>query len=314
MTARRARAVASALVLVAASALIGAALTAQRPSLPRGIPLSEVDSLLAQGRLAAAERALYAAVEASPRAPEARGALGWYLASRARFGIADVLLAEALRFGADPAVIAHARATIAPYTVRHAGPVVTVPFVAAEDAQTIGRFEVRSASGLLIGVLDPNATGVAATSASEAGRVGRALWVGERRLPVGRVEVDPFVRPGELRLGLDVLIGHAPVFDEGAGTLTLGGATADSRSDSRSDSRRDSRSDSRSDARSDARSGARGADVGTHVPFVLAMPGLWLVQRPGVPPAAIESPRGRAMVRGTRWRVDTERSVIVIER
>ena len=289
MTARRAREVASALVLIAAGCLIAAALPAQRPSLPRGVPLSEVDSLLAQGRLAAAERALYAAVTASPRAPEARGALGRYLASRARFGIADVLLAEALRFGADSAVVARARATIAPYAARHAGPVVTVRFIVAEDAQTLGQFELRTAGGTRIGVLDPNATGVAATSAAEAGRVGRELWVGERRLPVARVDVDPFVRPGELRLGLDVLIGHAPVFDERAGTLTLG-AAADPRGDT------------------------RGADVDTHVPFVLAMPGLWLVQRPGVPPAAIESPRGRALVRGTRWRVDTERSVIVIER
>ena len=286
MSARRVRQAASALGLVAACAANVTTLPAQRALPPRAVPLFAVDSLLAQGRLAAAEHQLYAAVQARPRAPDARGALGWYLASRARFAIAEVLLAEALRFGADSAVVGSARAALAPYAARHHGPAVTIPFSTAEDAQTLGRFEVRTANGVLIAVLDPNATGVAATSTEAASGVGRELWVGERRLPVRRVEVDPFVRPGELRVGFDVLIGHAPVFDERAGTLTLGEPAGDS----------------------------RGPEVDAQVPFVLAMPGLWLVERPGVPPAAVESLRGRALVRGARWYLDLDRSVVVIER
>ena len=261
-------------------------LVAQRPSASRTVPLSRVDTLLAHGRLAAAEQALYAAVEARPRAPEARGALAWYLASRARFVIADVLFAEALRFGADSESVRRARATIAPYAARVVGPPSTIPFVFADDARTLGHFVMRVEESVVRGVLDPNATGLTAGSAATARAMARGTWIGDRQLPRQSIAVDSTLAPGEVRVGLDVLFGHALIFDEGRGLLTLGGAAAVPR---------------------------EGVRV-FQIPFVLAMPGVWLVERSGVAPVSLESPRGRALLRGARWRLDPEQSVVVVER
>ena len=110
-------------------------------------PPSRAESLLARGRLAAAEKELYAAVDAAPRAPAARGELARYLASRARFTIAEVLFAEALRFGADTASIAQALMTIAPWHAevdRRRIPGVRLP--AAEAAREGARLAARAAT------------------------------------------------------------------------------------------------------------------------------------------------------------------------
>lgn len=66
------------------------------------------DSLLAAGRLAAAESAYYAAVRARPRDPVARAALGKYLAARSATRVGAVLLEEARFFGGDSAALARA--------------------------------------------------------------------------------------------------------------------------------------------------------------------------------------------------------------
>lgn len=76
---------------------------------------SRADEYLAVGRLALAERELYAAVAAEPRQPAPRGALARYLASRGRFRIAEELFLEALRFGADTPSVARAMAAMEPY-------------------------------------------------------------------------------------------------------------------------------------------------------------------------------------------------------
>lgn len=287
---RGGRALARAALVVGAVALCGplsgSGLQAQEAGVAPATTLARVDTLLSHGRLAAAEELLYAAVAARPRAPEVRGALAWYLASRARFVISDVLFTEALRFGADATAVARARAMIAPWRERYDGPVATVPFTPTEDGRTIGWFEARSARRTVRVTVDPTATGFAAASAGEVRDLGRALMVGERRLAVARTSVDPTLASGEVRIGLDVLFGHAPRFDERAGTLTLGALPG---------------------AEIDA---ARSIDV----PFVLGMPGLWLVERAGSRPVTVESPWGRALLRGSRWRVDTDRSVVVIER
>jgi len=288
-------------LLTAVIAAAATALPAQQAAGPGPLPLTAIDSLLAHGRLAAAERALYAAVEAHPRAPEARGALAWYLATRARFVIADVLFTEALRFGADSAVVASTRAVIAPFRARPTGPRVSVPFEFAEDGRLIGRFEMRGASGPVVALLDPNARGVAVANAAEVRRVGNSLRVAERSLRVSRVVVDSRLHPGEVRVGFDLLFAHGPVFDERTRTLTLGATDREAR---------------------EARASPEGDDgllpavpiLRSELPFVLAMPGLWLVERPGVAPAAAESPRGRALLRGARWWLDPDRSVVVIER
>ena len=61
------------------------------------------DSLLAEGRLAAAESAYYAAVRKAPRDPVARTALGQYLAARGGTRAGAVLIEEAQFFGGDSA-------------------------------------------------------------------------------------------------------------------------------------------------------------------------------------------------------------------
>jgi len=286
----------------AAAALLAAG-AADRPlraqaTSARPATISDVDSLLANGRLAAAEQLLFAAVAARPRAPEVRGALAWYLASRGRFVIADVLFSEALRFGADSGVVARARATLAPYRARAEGPAAAVPFTLSEDGRTLGWFDARSSRGPLRVTIDPGATGFAVASATEARAVGTALWVGERKVAVARAVVDPAVPGGEVRIGLDVVLGHAMRFDERTGSLSLGDATPP---------------DAPGDAAGAAAGGA-GGGTRLEVPFVLTMPGLWLVERPGARPVPVESPWGRSLLRGSRWWVDLGRSVVVVER
>ncbi len=66
------------------------------------------DSLLANGRLASAESAYYAASRIQPRDPVARAALGGYLAARSATRVGVVLLEEARFFGGDSAALARA--------------------------------------------------------------------------------------------------------------------------------------------------------------------------------------------------------------
>lgn len=259
---------------------------------------SRADSLLAVGRLAAAEDALYAAVAARPRAPAPRGALGAYLASRARFRIAEVLLQEAQRFGADPGSVERALSAMAPYRVRVAeGPVVAVAFTPSDDRRALGAFAVRTArrGEEYRAVLDPMVRGVVlgrivAERATLHGRPGSEvldeLWIAERRLEGLEAAVDPTASPLEIRVGLDALWALHPQVDERAGVLSLG----------------------------------RAPDLAAiqgpveQVPFVLTFPGLLLVPRVGSPPMAIESRAARALLRGTRWQVDARTATVVVER
>lgn len=64
------------------------------------------DSLLAEGKLAAAESAYYAEARAKPRNPVARAALGKFLAARGGTRAGAVLLDEARFFGGDSASLA----------------------------------------------------------------------------------------------------------------------------------------------------------------------------------------------------------------
>jgi hypothetical protein len=70
------------------------------------------DSLLAAGRLTAAESSYFAVVSAYPRDPRARSALGSFLAARGSTIAGIVLLEEARDFGADSGTIARALAPL----------------------------------------------------------------------------------------------------------------------------------------------------------------------------------------------------------
>ncbi|HRN54422.1 MAG TPA: hypothetical protein PK788_13075, partial [Gemmatimonadaceae bacterium] len=260
---------------------------------PRLAEPNRVDSLLAQGRLAAAEATLYAASDARPRDPAARGALAAYLASRGRFAIAMVLFDEAQRFGADAARVNLARAAVRPYTRAAApGGETTVALRPSRTPGLLGSIDVRrsrAASETVAADIDANVTGLvagvgaASVLGARRGRELGELWIGERRLADVSMRVDSTLGVGELRIGLDLLWALEPIFDERAGTLTLG--------------RR-----------------APSAAAGTQIPWVLTFPGLQLVPRVGEAPLRIESAAGRAMLRGTRWQLDPRQATIRVER
>src|ERR687895_2189134 len=78
---------------------------AARPLHAQGL-LARADNLLRVGRMFAAETLYYYAVRRAPRDPEARLALGRYLAARGALRIGAVLMEEARYFGADPKKVA----------------------------------------------------------------------------------------------------------------------------------------------------------------------------------------------------------------
>ncbi len=242
---------------------------------------SRADSLLARGRLRAAEDALYAAVAAKPRQPSARGALGRYLASRGRFAIAQVLFEEAQRFGADKGAVARAIAQMAPYR-SDANPLraVTVPFEFAEDGRTVGRFALTGRDGrAFTATLDPTVIGVIVRRASDPPSA-----VGGIPLRGLSLSVDTTLTSSEARVGFDLLWRLGFSFDERTGTMTVGEA------------------------------GVRRGGAVTYVPIVLTFPGLSLVPRPGVAPIPIQRQAARALLRGTRWWFDAAEGALVVER
>jgi hypothetical protein len=251
---------------------------------------SRADSLLMTGRLAAAEAALYAASDARPRDPAARGALAAYLASRGRFPIALVLFDEAQRFGAAASRVQLARNAILPYTrSAAAGAEVTLALRPSRTPGLLGAVEVQTSRGggdAFTADLDVNVIGavVGVGTASRMGlRRGRPLdelWLGARRLTVVPVRVDSTLGADELHVGLDLLWSLEPLFDERAGTLTLG---------------------------------RRATGGATQIPWVLTFPGLQLVPRVGEPPVRIESAAGRALLRGRRWQIDPRQATIRID-
>jgi hypothetical protein len=95
---------------IALSAALLLAAPAHRAAAQWGV--WQADSLLASGRVAAAESLYYATSSVNPRDAAARGALGRYLAARGALRIGAVLLEEARLFGGDTAAIARALAPI----------------------------------------------------------------------------------------------------------------------------------------------------------------------------------------------------------
>ena len=85
--------------------LLAIPLLASAPLHAQGV-LARADNLLRVGRMFAAETLYYYAVRRAPRDPEARLALGRYLAARGALRIGAVLMEEARYFGADPKKVA----------------------------------------------------------------------------------------------------------------------------------------------------------------------------------------------------------------
>ena len=275
------------------------AATQARGTPPPVAPPSRADSMLARGRLRAAEDALYAAVAANPRNPAPRGALGRYLASRGRFPIAQVLYEEAQRFGATRRIVARAIAEMAPYRPDTAqrGRSGTVRFAFAEDGVLLGSFLAEAARGassqpganapaseassLVPVTIDPRRTGFAVRDTAGA---PTELRIGELRVPVRSPVIDSTVPAGEVRVGVDVLWRYGFIFDERAGTLTLG-----------------------------LRAGRSDRPV-SYVPVMITFPGMAFVPSPGLTPIPMERAGARRWVRGARWWLDPEQGALVVER
>ena len=298
-------------------------------------PPSRAESLLARGRLAAAEKELYAAVDAAPRAPAARGELARYLASRARFTIAEVLFAEALRFGADTASIAQALMTIAPWHAevdRRRIPGVRLPaaeaaregarlaaaaataggdspaemdtatvmFSFANDDRVLGRFELRGRNGTVRATLDPRVNGLLLHSADDAALVPTRFGASGRGAPLLVRELwigTRRLRGVEARVDPDVPAGEVRL---GLDVLWALHPVFDEP--------RGTMLLPAGSAPGRAPNGAR------QIPFALSFPGVWLVPAPGLAPSPIESARGRALLAGSKWRFDPEQATVIVER
>lgn len=316
-------------VLLSASPGASSRLGAQRAPAP---PPSRADQFLAVGRLSLAERELYAAVAAQPREPAHRGALARYLASRGQFRIAEVLFLEALRFGADTAVIARALAAMEPYrphadrraipgvrtpsaiiarsaarSTRGAAEVidgseVIVPVVMSEDGKSLARFRARGSRDSVWVMIDPTREGIAVSSATDSAMVMEAFGGHGSGTPVLIEELWI----GDRRLGwLDAYVDQSVP----AGEVRLGVDLF-----------------WRLRAVIDERGGVATMTLPYHgsrfappprsfyLPVVLRFPGLLLVPLPGMVPMSIESPEGRNVLRGTRWQLDPATSTIIVTR
>ncbi len=317
-----------------AALIFPAVLPAQLPAAGRPAPnaitqASLAQEMLAVGRLAAAERELYAAVAANPRQSAPRGELARYLASRGRFMIAQVLLEEALRFGADTAVVARAMIEMAPYrpatdvkrvpgarppaalaareraragglAATYDGAETNVPVTMTEDGRTLLRVVVRTERGTVMATVDPRIDGVAVSAVDDslvpvrsfgARGAGAPVLIGEFSIGDRRLAwLDGVVDPQVPRGELRI----------GLDVLWHLRAIVDERTGTMTLPPRTAR--------------VTVTEGSARIPFMLGFPGLWLVEMPWRAPVAIESAEGRAMLRGARWQLDAEAATVNVVR
>lgn len=203
-------------------------LTALLLTVPRGVHAQwgvwKADSLLAAGRIQAAESAYYAAARYRPRDPRARAALGRYLAARGAPKVGAVLLEEARQFGGDSAALGvalvpmYARAgdyrSLAelrpdviseparrrarwlsenPEVARFADSVAVLTYRPLGDGRGIGTVLLRLGRSELPATIDPRVTGLVLPAGSPGetrafGREGSRTLAVLRSVRVGGVE------------------------------------------------------------------------------------------------------------------------------
>jgi hypothetical protein len=339
-------------VIVSAAIVAPVRLAAQLPS-SRSLPVaapSRADSLLARGRLWAAEQALYSAVDAAPRAPAARGELGRYLASRGRFTIAEVLFREALRFGADTPAVAQALMAMAPFRPevdRRRIPGVHLP--AAESAREAARLAARAtasftaaSSAAASSTAAPGAVGPSraadATVAFVFMRDGGALGEFEVRGPGGtrRAVLDSRVRGLLVGRADDAALRPRSFGATGAGAPLLIGELGIGSGELRGVEARVDPAVPDGEVRmgidllwhlapvfdemngtmtlSMSGTARRAGPYAVQIPFALAFPGMWLIPTVGESPLALSSPRARALLGMSRWWWDASQATLVVER
>lgn len=295
-----------------------AALGAQAPA------LRTADSLMRAGQVFRAESLYYLAVRREPRSPEARLALGRYLAARGALKVGAVLMEEARFFGGDPAQVAR---ELAPVYARmgdyralamlpssplgeaeraradwlraappsHQGPdSVVIPFRASGDglgtiAIAVGRDTLEAtvdptARGLVLDTAWRRREGIRTFGATRAVGVVPSVRIGALTMTNVSTAFAPTGRARRARIGLDALAAFTPTFDAAAGRATL---------------RRGEWSATR-------------APRGERVPTLLLPSGLWLVRAGGVVPLAGEP--GRAVLGDAPWTLQARRGEIVVGR
>lgn len=181
------------------------------------------DSLLAEGKLAAAESAYYAEARARPRNPVVRAALGKFLAARGGTRAGAVLLDEARFFGGDSAALARALVPLyvrladykelvalqpnvltaaerlrarwlstRPSEARLRDSVVILTYRPIGDGRGLGMLMIRLGKSELTAIIDPRVSGLVLPSSSRAdvrtfGAQGRNTLAVVETLRVGGV-------------------------------------------------------------------------------------------------------------------------------
>jgi hypothetical protein len=308
--------------LAVCSALSATTVRAQQGSSGRTVDQSPADVAIARGRLDDAESILFAASERAPHEPSARGALGGYLASRGHLKVGAVLLEEARKFGGDAAVIDARLARVYPWIgdwgavaalqrdpesaverarakwlanhlPQHSGADSVVLALEPNDIAGLGRITITIGRATVVADVDPNVEGLVLPATPGIGAdaqlfgmhdsatvaVMRTVGIGALTLTNVRARLAPGAQP---LIGLDVIAVLAPTFDAGRRQLTLHQRAV--------------------------------ALSGTPLPILLSFPGVQLVTRPAQPPVAIESPAGRAALRGSPWTLDLKSGSVVVQR
>ncbi|MDB4880677.1 MAG: hypothetical protein JWL60_2123 [Gemmatimonadetes bacterium] len=184
--------------LIALLALLAAAPAARAQRIVPSLPVSRADALLAAGQWEEAEDAYYALSRVRPREPNARAALGRYLAMKGAIVPGTILIEEAQKFGLDPATT---RALLAPWR------------------------DVQRWRGVVRFPVDSAITVQAPTESIALFRVPLPLLRGRERARVWADVVPRFVgidtvsaRP---RVGLEVMEQLVPSFDVGTRQVTF---------------------------------------------------------------------------------------------
>jgi hypothetical protein len=228
-------------------------------ALPTALGAQAADSLLALGKVAAAEAAYYSASSARPRDPIARASLGRFIAMRGGARAGAVLLEEARQFGGDSAEIARALAPLYArlWDYKALAALTPNPLTADERARadylatnptrvtirdTVSRLAYRAGRGAGIGtvllrigkaelaaMIDPHTTGLVIPATmrpdllmfgDSSSRVGVAtLRIGSQAFE--NVPATLAVGGEPIRIGFDVLQSFSPTFNPAAGQITL---------------------------------------------------------------------------------------------
>ena len=286
------------------------------------------DSLYRAGRVFSAESLYYAAARYTPRDPDARLALGRYLAARGALKVGSVLMEEARFFGGNATTIARdlapVYARLGDYRALDALPGTPLgsaerarvqwlrtntPLVTGSDSVTLpytprergplGTVTLLVGADSVAAEIDPASQGLTLDRAWMA-RKGSKVFPAGARDPRAAVGVTSAVRLGGITL-TNVSTRYAALGGPGRARVVLDLLGALSPTFDPSARRLTLRRDRHS------LSGVRG----TRVPTLMTPAGLLVVGRHGAWPLAGE--RGRALVRGRRISVNARRGEIVVD-